>query len=329
MSSVICKQHPVDIEPIFCLRILEENYISANYNLRKNNTIALKVDFIEQDLFDTYLEEIIDLSLREDIGEGDHTSLSTIPDNAERKAVLLVKDNGIIAGIDLAKIIFNKVDPLLKMDCLMHDGDQVQEGDFAFFVTGPAQSILTAERLVLNFMQRLSGIATQTNILSRQVGKFGVKLLDTRKTTPGLRLLEKWAVKVGGGTNHRIGLFDMILIKDNHIDYAGGVTQAVKNVQEYLKKKKLDLKIEVELRSFADIEEALKLDCIDRVLLDNFSPEDLRKAVVLIDGKVETEASGGIHEGNILAYAKTGVDYISSGALTHTVKPLDLSLKIT
>lgn len=289
----------------------------------------MKVDFISQDLFDTYLEQILDLSLKEDIGEGDHTSLSTIPDNAERTAILLVKDDGIIAGIDLAKIIFNKVDSGLNFDVFRQDGDEVHFGDFAFQVTGPTQSILTAERLVLNFMQRLSGIATQTNRLSKLVNKFGVKLLDTRKTTPGLRLLEKWAVKIGGGVNHRIGLYDMILIKDNHIDYAGSISKAVENVQYYLKQKKLDLKIEVELRSFSDIEEALTLNSIDRVLLDNFSPEDLKKAVIMINHKIETEASGGIHEGNMIEYAQTGVDYISSGALTHTIKPLDLSLKIS
>ena len=297
--------------------------------MRKNNTIVLKVDFIAQDLFDAYLEKIIDLSLSEDIGEGDHTSMSTIPGNAKRKAVLLVKDQGIIAGVDLAKIIFSRVDSDVRMEVLKKDGEEVLVGDFVFEVTGPTQSILTAERLVLNFMQRLSGIATQTNQLSKIVSNYGVRLLDTRKTTPGLRLLEKWAVKLGGGLNHRIGLYDMILIKDNHIDYAGGVTKAVESVQRYLKQNNLDLKIEVELRTFSDIEEALLLPAIDRVLLDNFTPADLSRAVDLINGKIETEASGGIHRGNIIEYAKTGVDFISSGALTHTVQPLDLSLKIT
>jgi nicotinate-nucleotide pyrophosphorylase (carboxylating) len=288
----------------------------------------LKVDFVPQQQFDAYLGDIINLALQEDIGEGDHTSLSTIPENEQRTAELLIKDNGIIAGIDLAKMIFHQFDSQIQLDELKSDGEEVRYGERAFYVTGPTQSLLTAERLVLNFMQRLSGIATKTHTLSKRIEPYGVQLLDTRKTTPGLRLLDKWAVKIGGGVNHRIGLYDMILVKDNHIDYSGSITTAIQHVRQYLQEKKLDLKIEVELRSFKDIEEALKLDAIDRVLLDNFDPRDLKKAVEIINKKFETEASGGIHEGNIVEYAKSRVDYISSGALTHTITPLDLSLKI-
>jgi nicotinate-nucleotide pyrophosphorylase (carboxylating) len=288
----------------------------------------VKVDFIDQATFNSYLDTIIDLAFEEDIREGDHTSLSTIPDNAQKEAKLLVKDDGIIAGIELAKYIFKKFDNKLRINTFKKDGDIVKQRDIAFIVSGPARSIFTSERLVLNFMQRLSGIATQTYNLSEKIKQYGTKLLDTRKTTPGLRLLEKWAVGIGGGTNHRIGLYDMILVKDNHVDYAGGITQAHHLVEEYKKINNLNIPVEFEIRTFEELDEVLKLQNIDRILLDNFSPEGLKKAVSIVDKRMITEASGGINKENIVDYAKSGVDYISSGSLTHTVVPMDLSLKI-
>ena len=288
----------------------------------------MKVDFISQTFFDSYLNRIIASSLEEDIGSGDHTSMACIPADSLLTARLLVKDNGIIAGIDLAENIFHQLDPSLQLIKILHDGDVVRSGDIAFTVYGNARSILMAERTVLNFMQRLSGIAGKAHYMQNLVKSTGCKLLDTRKTTPGLRLLEKWAVGIGGAFNHRIGLYDMILIKDNHIDQNGSITKAVQQAMEYLQKHKLDLKIEVEIRTFDELHEALKIKGIDRLLLDNFNTTDLSKAVAIVNKQIPTEASGNISESNILDYARTGVDYISSGALTNSVQSLDLSLKI-
>lgn len=272
------------------------------------------------------IDAVIDIAFKEDIGDGDHTTLSCIPHDLEGRARLLVKQDGILCGVELAKKIFAKFDPSLKMNQILHDGDAIRKGDIAFTVEGKTISILQTERLVLNFMQRLSGIATQTHEYVKLLEGTNTKILDTRKTTPGLRLLEKYAVKIGGGENHRIGLYDMILIKDNHIDYAGGVTQAITKTKEYLKAKGKDLKIEVEARTLAEIEEILKFD-VERILIDNFTPEETKKAVALINGKCKTESSGGITKESIRAYAEAGVDYISVGALTHHISSLDLSLK--
>ncbi len=272
------------------------------------------------------IDAVIDIAFKEDIGDGDHTTLSCIPHDLEGRARLLVKQDGILCGVELAKKIFEKFDPTLNMNQILHDGDSIKKGDIAFTVEGKTISILQTERLVLNFMQRLSGIATQTHEYVKLLEGTNTKILDTRKTTPGLRLLEKYAVKIGGGENHRIGLYDMILIKDNHIDYAGGVTQAITKTKEYLKAKGKDLKIEVEARTLAEIEEILKFD-VERILIDNFTPEETKKAVALINGKCKTESSGGITKESIRAYAEAGVDYISVGALTHHISSLDLSLK--
>ena len=273
------------------------------------------------------IDEIIDAALKEDIGNGDHTSMSTIPASAHGKARLLIKEEGIICGIDVAIKVLNKVDPLIKINRVLSDGDWVKPGDLAFTVEGPSASILTAERLVLNFMQRMSGIATTTNFYVQQLKGTRTRLLDTRKTTPLLREIEKYAVKIGGGENHRFGLFDMILIKDNHIDFAGGITGAVKSVKDYLKSKNLNLEIEVEARTLSDVKEILGCENIKRIMLDNFSTTLMKEAVELIDGRLETEASGGITIKNLREYAETGVDFISVGALTHHIKSLDMSLK--
>lgn len=272
------------------------------------------------------IDAVIDIAFKEDIGDGDHTTLSCIPHDLEGRARLLVKQDGILCGVKLAKKIFAKFDPTLKMTQYLHDGDAIKKGDVAFIVEGKTISILQTERLVLNFMQRLSGIATQTHEYVKLLEGTGTKILDTRKTTPGLRLLEKYAVKVGGGENHRIGLYDMILIKDNHIDYAGGVTAAITKTKEYLKAKGKNLKIEVEARTLDEIKEILTFD-VDRILIDNFTPEETKTAVALINGKCKTESSGGITKESIRAYAEAGVDYISVGALTHHISSLDLSLK--
>ncbi len=272
------------------------------------------------------IDAVIDIAFKEDIGDGDHTTLSCIPHDLEGRARLLVKQDGILCGVELAKKIFAKFDPTLKMTQYLHDGDAIKKGDVAFIVEGKTISILQTERLVLNFMQRLSGIATQTHEYVKLLEGTGTKILDTRKTTPGLRLLEKYAVKVGGGENHRIGLYDMILIKDNHIDYAGGVTAAITKTKEYLKAKGKNLKIEVEARTLDEIKEILTFD-VDRILIDNFTPEETKTAVALINGKCKTESSGGITKESIRAYAEAGVDYISVGALTHHINSLDLSLK--
>lgn len=272
------------------------------------------------------IDAVIDIAFKEDIGDGDHTTLSCIPHDLEGRARLLVKQDGILCGVELAKKIFAKFDPTLKMTQYLHDGDAIKKGDVAFVVEGKTISILQTERLVLNFMQRLSGIATQTHEYVKLLEGTGTKILDTRKTTPGLRLLEKYAVKIGGGENHRIGLYDMILIKDNHIDYAGGVTAAITKTKEYLKAKGKNLKIEVEARTLDEIKEILTFD-VDRILIDNFTPEETKTAVALINGKCKTESSGGITKESIRAYAEAGVDYISVGALTHHISSLDLSLK--
>ena len=274
------------------------------------------------------LLEIIDFALIEDVGDGDHTSLACIPKTGKGKARLLVKDNGILAGVELAKLIFHRVDPELKIEVLIEDGTYVEYGQIAFYVTGSSLSILTAERLVLNFMQRMSGIATKTYELAHLIDHLPTKLLDTRKTTPCVRLMEKWAVTIGGGHNHRFALYDMIMIKDNHVDYAGGIKQAIERVSTYLKEKNKDLKVEIEVRNIDELNQVLAVGNVDRIMLDNFSPSDISKALKLIPrDKFETEASGGINEDTIRAYAETGVDFISCGALTHSYQSLDLSLK--
>ncbi|MDN3581158.1 carboxylating nicotinate-nucleotide diphosphorylase [Mucilaginibacter flavus] len=266
-------------------------------------------------------------ALKEDVGDGDHTSLSTIPADTVGKAKLLVKDDGILAGVELALEIFHIVDPALKVNVFIQDGAAVKYGDVAFEVEGSAQSILVAERLVLNCMQRMSGIATKTHHIVDLLKGTNTKVLDTRKTTPGLRYLEKWAVKIGGGVNHRFGLYDMILIKDNHVDYAGGIRQAIENANQYLADKNKKLAIEIEVRNLDELEQVLQTGNINRILLDNFNYVELKQAVNIINGRFITEASGGITIDNIREYADCGVDYISVGALTHSVKSLDLSLK--
>lgn len=273
------------------------------------------------------IDDLIDLAIREDIGDGDHTSLACIPESTLGKAKLLVKDNGIIAGVAIAKRIFHRFDNALQFEELIKDGTPVKKGDIAFYVEGKSLSILQCERLVLNIMQRMSGVATQTNFYVQKLEGLKTRVLDTRKTTPGMRMLDKMAVKLGGGENHRIGLYDMILIKDNHIDYAGGIENAVNAVKNYLKSKNKDLKIEVEARSLDDIRIILALGGVHRILIDNFNIEQTREAVQLINGKCETESSGGITIDTLRDYAACGVDYISVGALTHQIKSLDLSLK--
>lgn len=278
-------------------------------------------------MFDSYIEEFLDLAFREDIGDGDHTSLATIPAETTGKAQLLVKQEGKLAGTGIAEKIFKKLDPSVRFDLFIPDGSSIKPDDIAFLVEGKVIAILQAERLVLNIMQRMSGIATQTNIYVKKLEGLNTKILDTRKTTPGMRLLDKLAVKAGGGENHRIGLFDMILIKDNHIDFAGGIENAIRRAQTYLQQKNKDLKIEVESRNLDDIKKILEVGGIHRIMLDNFSIEDTQKAVRIIQGKTEIESSGGITLENIREYAECGVDYISVGALTHQIKSLDLSLK--
>ena len=274
-----------------------------------------------------YIHSFIVNALAEDVGDGDHTSLATIPAGTQGKAKLLVKDTGILAGVDLALEILKVVDTDLKVNVLLHDGAKIKPKDIVFEVEGDAQSILTAERLVLNCMQRMSGVATKTHEIVELLQGTGTKVLDTRKTTPGMRYLEKWAVKIGGGVNHRFGLFDMILIKDNHVDYSGGIKQAIRNTKDYLQRTGKNLAIEIEVRNLDELQQVLDTGGIDRILLDNFNFDDLRKAVSMIGGKYDTEASGGITVENIRQYAECGVDYISVGALTHSVKSLDLSLK--
>ena len=273
------------------------------------------------------IDAIIDNALKEDIGEGDHSSLSCVPKNASGKAKLLIKEKGVLAGVELAKRIFKRFDPELKVDVFIKDGEEVNPGDIAFEVSGKSISILSTERLVLNFMQRMSGIATQTRSIVDLIEGTSAKLLDTRKTTPGIRYMEKWAVRIGGGHNHRFALYDMIMLKDNHIDYAGGVTNAIDRANEYNSKTGKNLKIEVEVRDEKELEEALGAGRVDRIMLDNFTPERLKSVMPLIPDSIETEASGGITIKTIRSYAETGVDFISVGALTHSVESLDMSLK--
>ena len=272
------------------------------------------------------IHQFISNALAKDVGDGDHTSLATIPGNTIGKAKLLVKDNGILAGVELGVEIFKQVDSALKVDVFLHDGDIIKPKDIVLEVEGDVKSILTAERLVLNCMQRMSGIATKTHEIVELLKGTKAKVLDTRKTTPGLRYLEKWAVKIGGGVNHRFGLYDMILIKDNHVDYSGGIKQAIDNTHKYLQENNKKLAIEIEVRNLGELEQVLQTGGVDRILLDNFNFDDLREAVTRVGGRFITEASGGITIDNIRQYAKCGVDYISVGALTHSVKSLDLSL---
>lgn len=282
---------------------------------------------ISPEQFEKEIELIITNAIREDIGDGDHSSLACIPEDAKGKAKLLVKDQGILAGVEFAKKVFAYVDPELKMEIKLQDGDAVKHGDIAFYVEGSSQSILKSERLVLNAMQRMSAIATKTSEFVRKLDGTKTKILDTRKTTPGIRALEKWAVKIGGGENHRFALYDMIMLKDNHIDFAGGITKAIEKTKSYLKTNNLDLKIIVEARDMNEIREILRSDGVYRILIDNFNYEETRKAVDLINGKCLTESSGGITLETARSYAECGVDFISSGALTHSVSNLDLSLK--
>lgn len=280
------------------------------------------MNFTEKQLLD-----FVDLALLEDVGDGDHTSLSTIPAGTQNSAQLLVKEPGVLAGVSVAEHIFNRVDPNLKLNVLLHDGTNIHPGDIVLKVTGSAHSILKAERLVLNIMQRMSGVATSTNNIVKKVAHTKCRILDTRKTTPGMRFLEKEAVLIGGGQNHRFGLFDMILIKDNHVDYAGGTRAAIANAKQYLKDTSRNLPIEIETRSLEEVKEALAEGGFQRIMFDNFTFDNIKAAVALVDGKYETEASGGITTENVVQYAECGVDFISMGALTHSVKALDLSLK--
>lgn len=272
-------------------------------------------------------EQLISLWFAEDIGDGDHTTLSCIPATAIGKSQLIIKENGVLAGVEVAREIFRAFDPELKMTVFIKDGAEVKVGDIAFVVEGKIQSLLQTERLMLNIMQRMSGVATRTREYVKALEGTKTRVLDTRKTTPGLRLLEKEAVKIGGGVNHRIGLYDMILLKDNHVDFAGGIAQAIQRTKAYLKEKGKDLKIEIEVRSFDELAQVMAEGGVDRIMLDNFTPENTRKAVEIIGGKYETESSGGITFATLKDYAECGVDYISVGALTHSVKSLDMSFK--
>ncbi|MGB5243977.1 MAG: carboxylating nicotinate-nucleotide diphosphorylase [Lutimonas sp.] len=282
---------------------------------------------ISEEQFQKELQIIIKNALREDVGDGDHSSLACIPKEAMGKAKLLVKESGIIAGIEFAKMIFDEVDQNLEVETLLKDGDKVEIGDIAFYVSGSSQSILKAERLVLNSMQRMSAIATKTNQFVKQLEGTKTKILDTRKTTPGIRAIEKWAVKIGGGENHRFALYDMIMLKDNHIDFAGGVHKAIEKTQKYLNENRLDLKIIVEARDLEEIEKILEHKGIHRILIDNFDYDETRKAVNMIGDFCKTESSGGITLETARKFAECGVDYISSGALTHSISNMDLSLK--
>ena len=272
-------------------------------------------------------DRLIDLAFAEDIGDGDHTTLCCIPEDATGKSHLLIKEDGILAGVEVAKKVFARFDPDMKVETLIEDGTEVHKGDIAMIVTGKVRSLLQTERLMLNIMQRMSGIATMTHKYTERLKGTKTRVLDTRKTTPGMRMLEKQAVKIGGGTNHRIGLFDMILLKDNHVDFAGGITNAIDRCHQYLKEKGLDLKIEIEVRNFEELGQVLEHGGVDRIMLDNFSTADTKKAVEIINGRYETESSGGITFDTIRDYAECGVDYISVGALTHSVKGLDMSFK--
>ena len=274
------------------------------------------------------IDKFIENALFEDLkNEGDHSTLAAIPADITDKARLLVKDDGVLAGVELAEKIFKKVDENLEMEVFIKDGESVKFGQEAFHVSGKSQSLLSAERLVLNCMQRMSGIATKTKLFTDLVEGTNAKILDTRKTTPGMRYLEKWAVRIGGGHNHRMGLYDMIMLKDNHVDFCGGIKQAILKTNEYIAEKKLDIKIEIETRSLDEVQQVLDAGKVNRIMLDNFSPDKIREALKMIDGQYETEASGGITLDTVRSYAETGVDYISVGALTHSYKSMDLSLK--
>lgn len=272
-------------------------------------------------------DRLIDLSFAEDIGDGDHTTLCCIPEDAEGASQLIIKEDGILAGIEVAKEVFRRFDPTMQVEVLINDGARVKHGDIAMIVRGKVRSLLQTERLMLNIMQRMSGIATMTNKYVERLKGTHTRVLDTRKTTPGMRMLEKQAVKIGGGCNHRIGLFDMILLKDNHVDFSGGIANAIHRCHDYLKARNLDLKIEIEVRNFDEINQVLATGGVNRIMLDNFSVEDTKKAVDLIAGRYETESSGGITFDTLRQYAECGVDYISVGALTHSVKGLDMSFK--
>ena len=273
------------------------------------------------------IDELIDLAFAEDIGDGDHTTLCCIPDTAMGKSRLLIKEPGILAGVEIARKIFHRFDPDLKMTVYIEDGTAVKPGDVAFVVEGRVQSLLQTERLMLNVMQRMSGIATMTHRYVKKLEGLHTRILDTRKTTPGMRMLEKEAVKIGGGVNHRIGLFDMILLKDNHVDFAGGIENAISRCHDYLKAKGKDLKIEIEVRNLDELKEVMRVGGVDRIMLDNFSPELTKEAVKIVGGKYEIESSGGITFDTIRDYAESGVDFVSVGALTHSVKGLDMSFK--
>lgn len=272
-------------------------------------------------------DRLIDLAFAEDIGDGDHTTLCCIPEDAMGKSHLLIKEDGILAGIEVAKRVFARFDPSLKVEVLMNDGSEVKRGNIAMIVSGKTRSLLQTERLMLNILQRMSGIATMTNKYVKLLEGTHTHVLDTRKTTPGMRMLEKQAVKIGGGVNHRIGLFDMILLKDNHVDFAGGITNAIDRCHKYLEEKSLNLKIEIEVRNFDELSQVLAHGGVDRIMLDNFTVEDTKKAVEMIAGRYETESSGGITFETIRKYAECGVDFVSVGALTHSVKCLDMSFK--
>lgn len=276
---------------------------------------------------DELIEDLLNLAFAEDIGDGDHTTLSTIPADAMGRSRLIIKENGILAGVEVAEKVLHKVDPSIKMTVFIKDGAEVKKGDIAFTAEGPVRALLIAERTMLNIMQRMSGVATMTRKYQDELKGLHTRVLDTRKTTPGMRMLEKEAVKIGGGTNHRIGLFDMILIKDNHIDFAGSIEKAIQRADDYCKANGKELKVEVEVRSLDDIRRVLKHGGVDRIMFDNFTPELTKEAVELVNGKVETESSGGITIENLRAYGEAGVDFISVGALTHSVKGLDMSFK--
>lgn len=276
---------------------------------------------------DELIEQLLDLAFAEDIGDGDHTTLSTIPADAMGRSRLIIKEEGVLSGVEVAEKVLHKVDPSIKMEVMIKDGAHVKPGDIAFTAEGPVRSLLIAERTMLNIMQRMSGVATMTARYQKELEGLHTKVLDTRKTTPGMRMLEKEAVACGGGKNHRIGLYDMILIKDNHIDFAGGIEKAIQRANDYCKENGKDLRIEVEVRSLDDIRRVMEHGGVDRIMFDNFTPELTKEAVKLVDGKYETESSGGITIDNLRAYGEAGVDYISVGALTHSVKGLDMSFK--
>lgn len=276
---------------------------------------------------DQLIDELLDLAFAEDLGDGDHTTLSTIPADAVGKSRLIIKEDGILSGVNIAKMVLDKTDPSIKLEVMIEDGTEVKKGDVAFIAEGPVRSLLIAERTMLNIMQRMSGVATMARKYQNELQGLHTRVLDTRKTTPGMRMLEKEAVKTGGGTNHRIGLFDMILIKDNHIDFAGGLEKAIDRAREYCRSNGKDLKIEVEVRSLDDIRRVIEHGGVDRIMFDNFTPELTREAVELVGGRFETESSGGITLENLRQYGEAGVDFISVGALTHSVKGLDMSFK--